>query len=1145
VIRFLKIQGGFLTKLTRNTRPQSFFLLHYQGSINCPAQSDFSNIATPVCGVLDYGRMAERETNTIEPFILSLPDPQAARVFLQRLEIEQAVYAARCRRNPLLFSRLLLIATYSPFLAENLLCHPDDIDWFERESGRGIGQGKTTEQLFEDLSRFATRMYDADARTLLARFKNRELLRIYLRDCLTLATLAEVTEELSNLADVILSYALKFAMQEVTNEHGSPLIRDERGRISQAEFAIIALGKLGCHELNYASDIDLMFLYSGLGETAGDGRSTDSVINNKEFFARVAQRVIKTLSGLSVEGGVYRVDLRLRPYGRDGDLVWEIQRAAEYYYKTAENWERQMLIRARASAGSQAVFAGFFDLVRDVVFNQEPHPEALADVRRVKDQIDRKVAKQSGGFNVKLGLGGIREIEFIAQALQLAYGGREPWLRSAQTLIVLARLAEKGFLAESERTALSSAYTFFRVVEHRLQMEYGAQTHTLPVTQERLELLARRCGYQTGGDITASKSDPPSANRAAIAFQRDVESHAAAVRAIYNRVLKASVRTETEASTQTFVRTQDSFSASREAADTSSQTATTNRQTIDAESLRQSLRLPEAQDAQAIAPSGFDDETTRLLHHAATALRNLLASQRGAPSPGVSQNQMSDLSSIETLMGSALDAAINPIRSLKNLTAWAESFATYNNEASQKLLREIVDHLPTFVARLLAIFSSQYLSGILISRPLLSRVFFETRRLSNAQEFFQMMRASIDEVPGFADQADALRHVWYELILGIGNRDLSTVGSRQPAVGKPGDDLHQPFVEDERRRAMSATNDQALSADDRLLEQASDRLRASNLEQTALAEASLQLAAEITLASMGIRHSLPFAIMGLGRLGHAGMDYGSDLDLLIVFDDAANWPIASALAETKNPYGTAQEFYANFTAQLLKLLSSITREGFIYRVDLRLRPEGKNGQLAQGLTSLLAYLNERASAWEHSAYLKVREVAGDLTLGARVRQMICQTVFAAASTNPSLKEDLAAMRARLEKEKAKGNRRDIKWGAGAMSDVYFITRYLQLRDRVSFPTENGTAALIRKLGECGSMDQDVAKDLFAGYTFLRRLDHWMRLLLDRPTPVLPASQVALHDIARSLGLASIEDFERHYAQHTSIIRSAYARVFSE
>src|SRR6185369_15845883 len=178
------------------------------------------------------------------------------------------------------------------------------------------------------------------------------------------------------------------------------------------------------------------------------------------------------------------------------------------------------------------------------------------------------------------------------------------------------------------------------------------------------------------------------------------------------------------------------------------------------------------------------------------------------------------------------------------------------------------------------------------------------------------------------------------------------------------------------------------------------------LSQTALAEAVLKTGLEIALESMSSQRSdgdstpsteLPFAILGLGRLGHAGMDYGSDLDLLVVFDDESEWPPSmlvdrDSIGALRN-FQSPQEFYAKITSQLVRVLSSITREGLLYRVDLRLRPEGKSGPLAQGLTNLTAYLKTRASAWEHSAYLKAREITGDLRLGARARTAICDACF--------------------------------------------------------------------------------------------------------------------------------------------------------
>jgi glutamate-ammonia-ligase adenylyltransferase len=1035
--------------------------------------------------------MPDERPSAIESFIRMLPDPAGARAFLDRLE---AVRPVDYKRNQLLLSRLLTIAAYSPFLAETVLRHPEYIDWLHGETGGRLDSGKTTEQLSEDLARFVTRMIDGDVRTRLARFKRRELLRIYLRDCLAIATLSEVTEELSNLADVILGYALKLAYQEASNRHGAPQARGGRGRIEAAEFAIVALGKLGCRELNYASDIDLLFLYAGAGETAGDGRRRESVVSNKEFFTAVAESVVRMIGSNTGEGAVYRIDLRLRPYGRDGDTVWEVERAADYYHNKAHNWERQALIRARAAAGSEAVVARFLGLVRDVVFAADSLPGAFEEVRKAKEKIDRKAATRTGGFNVKLGRGGIREIEFIAQALQLEYGGREPWVRTAQTLIVIARLAEKGYLTEAERARLSAAYTFLRTVEHRLQMEHGAQTHTLPVSRERLRTVARRCGYAEADD-------------AATQFTRDLEAHTAAVRAIYNRVFADAGPPQ----------------------------------------------IARASGPRGGAEEEIDDETARLIKQTASAVRAVMATLTSADSE--EEKRALGEAAVEQSITSALASAINPLRSLRNLYAWADSLATYTSDHIHASGWSVLaNNWPALIERLVPTLSSQYLSHILVSRPALACALVD-ESVHGVTDFYRVIRRAVAKESGPAQKADALRRVWYRLIVEIGYKDMVSVGaaragardeqqeSSNPPAGHPPMNLPQPRVRSPEAPAW----------------------RLNNLEQTGLAEAALRAAVEIALESLGLRavraESLPFAILGLGRLGHSGMDYGSDLDLLMVFDDAAEWPPPrydlpqSALTEAASPRlelmpesnalarsQSPQEFYARLGSELVHTLSSITREGLLYRIDLRLRPEGKSGPLAQGMSGLLSYLAQRASAWEHSAYLKAREVAGNLELGERARLAICEACFDAASRNSSLKEELAGMRERLEKEKARQGRPDVKWGRGGMIDVYFITRYLQLRDRAHFPTEQGTTALILHLGARASLDAESTQSLYEGYSFLRRLDHWMRLLLDRPTPVLPSSQVALADLARALGFTSAEEFERQFASHTAAIRDVYDRL---
>src|SRR6266550_3022344 len=455
----------------------------------------------------------------VERLLRQLPESHGAQLLFSRLVDGHASLLRLFQREPGLLSDVLAIAAWSPLLGTTLEQNPDYLTWLQRE--RVSTRVRTREEMGESLARFALTNSQLDPHVLLARFRRRELLRTYLHDIRRSRTIVETTEELSNLADAILDYALNLSRQLLDNRYGSPQLNDARGRTSGAEFCIVALGKLGSRELNYASDLDLVFLFSDDGLTSAAG--SRGQITNREYFVKLAESLLRVVSEPTGEGAAYRIDVRLRPHGRDGALACGLDEAARYYDQNAQDWELQTLIRARCAAGSQPLYASFAQRVIGRVFRSDISvPNALTNVRLAKQKIDCQREREEKGFNVKLGRGGIREIEFIAQALQIAFGGRDPWLRAPHTLISLGRLAERGLITEAELSQLSDAYHFLRALEHRLQMEHGLQTHSVPTDRERRELLARRMNFS--GDDALND------------FDAALTIHATNVRAAFDRV---------------------------------------------------------------------------------------------------------------------------------------------------------------------------------------------------------------------------------------------------------------------------------------------------------------------------------------------------------------------------------------------------------------------------------------------------------------------------------------------------------------------------------------------------------------------------------------------------------------------------------
>ena len=338
----------------------------------------------------------------------------------------------------------------------------------------------------------ATAANEAALMSALRRLRRAEMARIAWRDIAALAPFTTIATESSALADAIINAALEYVQTALEVHYGTPYnARDKRQKM-----VVFALGKLGASELNFSSDIDLIYAFEDGGTTRG-AREVD----HDEFYTRVARRLIKVLGEVNQEGLVYRVDMRLRPFGSQGPMASSFQ-ALEHYYQThGRDWERYAWIRARVVAGDHDAGVTFLEMLRPFIYRRYLDFSALGSLREMKSMINAEVRRGGLEDNIKTGLGGIREVEFLAQAFQLVRGGRLPALRGREVIPVLERLAEYELLPEFATRSLADAYRFMRTLEHRLQQVEDQQVHTLPKGERDRARIALSLGFDTWGAL--------------------------------------------------------------------------------------------------------------------------------------------------------------------------------------------------------------------------------------------------------------------------------------------------------------------------------------------------------------------------------------------------------------------------------------------------------------------------------------------------------------------------------------------------------------------------------------------------------------------------------------------------------------------
>lgn len=968
------------------------------------------------------------EAARLAAYFERLPDAESAVRTFERL-----AEGGDLPRDPQSLHALATLAGCSPYLGSLLRQHPDFLEAVSAsDPARGL---PSREDLEEELARFQFRHSGSPMPVVLRRFKQRALLRIALADLRRTADLPTVTRALSLLAEVLLDKAVREARTPLEARHGKPAYRNDRGDLEEAGFVVLGLGKLGGEELNYSSDIDILYLFGRDGETLGAGAGGDSRIGNREFFTRLAMEVTRLVGGQ--DGDVFRVDLNLRPGGRDGDLVLSLGAAAAYYRNWADPWERQALLKARPVAGDLELGRRFVAAIEPLVYALQPDPYLAVEIGAMKDRIDAQLSEQGHSErDVKLGRGGIRELEFSVQALQLQRGGADPWLRQGNTLLALHRVAERGLVGFAEYATLAEAYVFLRDIEHRLQIGENRQTALLPSDLAGCRSLARAQW------LTA----PPRGDEVQ-ALDLALERHRAAVRSFYDSVIGRAAQVAIQEDTTDIL--------------------------LD--------RLDEPALLRRLRQAGLPDAETLL--KPVQSLRRLLQ-------PALLSGDLSHaLRRAGPLLMLAAIRSGSPRRALANLERLFSSLL-----AEEESLRRFLEHRELLSPTVRMLGRSDLLAGLLIRQPGILRAIEDRARLLHtpgpAEHRALLLEASRAD-GDLRARSGALRRSHQAALATIALKDIN----------------HQATVR-EVVKSLSSLADAAVEA-------ALDLARASD--------------------SSGKSARLPIAVLGLGRLGYREMDFGSDVDLVFVHDPggrdtAADRAEASRLCET-----------------VVRLLSTLSRDGQLYRVDLRLRPSGSKGELVHSPAGLLAYFQTEADTWEMLSFLKARAVAGDQDLGERVVASVERAILdrAASMDEARLRSEVRDMRRRLAEAAEKATTtRHLKHGAGGIADIDFIVEYLQLRHGVPGPKDKDTLRLLTLLHDRGLLDDVALRSLYEGYLFLRSIDHALRLIHGQPVGPVPTDPARVRELIIALdpsadAARAAEDLLLSLEERMRGVRTAY------
>lgn len=830
--------------------------------------------------------------------------------------------------------------------------------------------------------------------------------RTMVLDCADAADLAAVTRTMTELAELALDEACRHVRAELDARHGTPLGEDG----GAVDLWIVGMGKLGARELNVSSDIDLIYVYSEDGETPGTdtGRGRTS---HHEYFASAVRMIYALIGEVTEHGCVFRVDLALRPNGSSGPAAISLAGLEEYLQVQGREWERFAWLKSRVVAPRASVAGEGVQALRAVVlpfvFRRYLDYSVFDALRSLHRQIREHAARRSAGHperanDVKLSRGGIREIEFTVQLLQVVRGGQFPELRRRPTLDALERLAQAGLMPQETAEALVRAYVFLRRVEHRIQYLDDQQTHILPTRDDDLAWIAETLG------CTDSR-----------AFLHELDAHRELVAQEFDKLL-----------------------GGEKGGCTGGRCSTRNA----------------AGESVAASP-----DLEGLLDALPAQLRARVAEWRGNPRVAALRHE----------------ARVRLLRLVQRTAQWVGE-----GRVSEEAAVRLVNWLESLLRR------ESYLA-LLLERPAVHEQLLHLLGAARWPARYLLQHPGvIDELAGSSMLAERFVAADFEQGLEL----------RRSALQSTQEDDDEALL-DLLRRAHHAETFRTLARDleGRItVEQVADDL-------SALADSVLRLTARWCWERLRNRHreQPQFGIVGYGKLGGKELGYGSDLDIVFVFDDDDD---------------RASEIYAAFVRKLINWLTVKTGEGDLFEIDTALRPNGNSGLLVTNFEAFANYQQRRGSntawTWEHQAMTRARFVLGSPELAERFDAV--RTAVITAERDPeSLAQEIIAMRERVRAaHPVPAGKFDVKHSKGGMVDAEFALQFLVLSQSAAYPglVQNlGNIALLQRAESAGLLPQGVGREAGDAYRELRRIQHRARLD-EVPTQVDP-STVAVHSAA--------------------------------